>query len=83
VRGAPKRLVSTAWSLGRTWLRWFWRLTAGGKVAATAAEIVVLYLVSQTLPVSPASRQEITSTGSVLLALLLVVGLALGSTRAG
>ena len=86
------RLLESAWTLLHplgeklialllAWLRWFWRLSVGGKVAASAVEILVLYVLASRLPTSVQTRRELVDGGSLGLAFLLVFGVLLSATR--
>lgn len=86
------RLFETAWTICHhaaelsiklvfAWLRWFWRLTIAAKIAATAVEIVLLYLAARHLPLTLQVRGEIIAGGTLALAFLLLFGVLLASAR--
>ena len=66
----------------KAWFLWFWRLGRAGKITVTAAEIVVLYLVVQELPLLSQDHQRATvvQAGSLFLCFLLVFGLLFGGS---
>lgn len=76
-----KRSPDWAKALLKLWIGWFWRLPIAGKLAATAAEIVALYLALQRAPLPAATQVEVTQVVAVGLMFLLVAGILFGSAR--
>jgi hypothetical protein len=57
------------------WLRWFWRLRVGGKMAVTAVEVVALYVVTNRMPLASRDHQAVVQFGAVALCILLFAAL--------
>jgi hypothetical protein len=63
------------------WLRWFWSLSVRGKVVLTAVEIVVLDLVTFSLPLAPAVQHGVIDGGAICLVLLCSLGVLAGTAH--
>jgi len=63
-----------------TWFKWFWHLSRPAKLAATAAEIVLLWLAASHLPVTAVSQKAVIQGGSVALCFFLIAGILFGRT---
>jgi hypothetical protein len=73
-----RAIPASVWKLVKAWLGWFWRLGPVAKIAVTAVEIVVLYLVATRLPLAGVHQQEVVAAGSLILAFLLIAGILFG-----
>ncbi|MGD0715872.1 MAG: hypothetical protein ABSB24_17055 [Gaiellaceae bacterium] len=75
------RVPGWAKTLVKVWLVWFWRLSVPAKIAATAAEIVVLYLALPHIPLVSQRRTAILEFGSVGLCFLAIAGILFGGPK--
>jgi hypothetical protein len=76
-----RQAVRVAVPVVQRYLRWFWRLSIAGKVAATTGTIVIAYLAVRDLPLPVFARRALSDSVALALVGLLLVSILFGSAK--